>query len=226
MSTIRAFRGYRPAKGLTDKVACLPYDVMNTEEAREMAAGNPVSFLQVERAEIAFPDDHNPYDPSVYAKAGEVFNKFVADGVFVQDAQPSLYVYQQEMNGHVQTGLVALSSAKDYWDDIIKKHEFTRPVKEQDRINHQKATSIQSGPIFLTYPDLPAVSALIDEAIKHAPDANFVAEDGVRHTVWVLADSAKDQQIVDLFAKQVPFTYIADGHHRAASAAKVAKELA
>jgi len=226
MSTIKAFKGYRSPANLAAKVACLPYDVMNTEEARKMAEGNPVSFLQIERAEIAFPPSHNAYDPSVYAKAAEVFKRFIADGVFVQDPQPYLYVYQQQMGDHVQTGLVALSSAKDYWDDVIKKHEFTRPVKEQDRINHMKATGIQAGPIFLTYPNLSAVDKLIATVTEKKPDTNFTAEDGVRHTLWVVSDENTIREIVSLFNKEIPFTYIADGHHRAASAAKVSREMA
>ncbi|MDX2002703.1 MAG: DUF1015 family protein [Chitinophagales bacterium] len=225
MATIRPFQAFRPRPELAAQVACLPYDVMSTEEAREEAKDNPLSWLQVERAEIAFPASHDPYDKSVYEKAAERFQALVDNGTFSQDPTPYLYVYRQIMGSHSQTGLVALSSAKDYWDDVIKKHEFTRPVKEQDRINHMKTTGIHSGPVFLTYPDLAEINEIVEQVKQAQPDTDITAPDGVQHTIWIIKDQNTLQRIVQLFSEKVPFTYIADGHHRAASSAKVAREM-
>lgn len=225
MAIIRSFKGIRPAKGLEDKVASLPYDVMNTEEAREMAKDNPHSFLHVIKSEIAFEPGYDAYHPSVYDKARENFYRLLDEGTFVQDEEDFMYVYEQEMDGKVQTGLVALSSIDDYWKDVIKKHEFTRPVKEQDRINHMKTTGIHSGPIFLTYPDNMHINGIIAQAREENPEVNMVTNDGVRHTVWVIRDPEHIANLVQLFDEEVTNTYIADGHHRAASASKVGREL-
>lgn len=223
MAVIRPFPGIRPKPELASQVASLPYDVMNTEEAREEAADKPLSYLHIVKSEIAFPKGYNAYAPEVYAKAGEKFQNLLQQGAIVQDPKAYLYVYEQEMNGHVQTGLVAASSVNDYWADVVKKHEFTRPVKEQDRMNHIKGTGIHAGPVFLTYPDVDEINAIIDPMRTTTPDTNFVSPDGVRHTVWVIRDLATIEQLVTLFKEQVPATYIADGHHRAASAGKVGK---
>lgn len=225
MATIKAFKGVRPAKELASQVASLPYDVMNSEEAREMAAGNPNSFLYVIKPEISFGSGIDQYSQMVYDKGRENFYSMLSQGTMQQDSTPCLYIYEQEWNGKVQTGLVAASSVQDYWDDIIKKHEFTRPVKEQDRISHMETTGIHPGPVFLTYPDVAEIDAIINREKQREPENNFIADDGVRHTVWIIHNPETIDLLVNLFAKQVPFTYIADGHHRAASAAKVGRAL-
>lgn len=225
MTVIRPFPGIRPKPELASQVASLPYDVMNTEEAREEASDKPLSYLHIVKSEIAFPKGHNAYAPEVYEKAGEKFQNLLQQGAIVQDPKAYLYVYEQEMNGHVQTGLVAASSVNDYWADVVKKHEFTRPVKEQDRMNHMRATGIHAGPVFLTYPDVDEINAIIDPLRTTQPDTNFTSPDGVRHTVWVIRDLATIEQLVTLFKENVPATYIADGHHRAASSSKLGREL-
>ncbi|CAN5314640.1 DUF1015 domain-containing protein [soil metagenome] len=225
MTVIRPFPGIRPKAELASQVASLPYDVMNTEEAREEAKDKPLSYLHVVKSEIAFPKGYDAYAPEVYEKAGEKFRALLDKGVIEQDPKAYLYVYEQEMNGHVQTGLVAASSVNDYWADVVKRHEFTRPVKEQDRMNHMRATGIHAGPVFLTYPDVDEINAIIDPIRVTEPDTNFTSPDGVRHTVWVIRDLATIEQLVTLFKEQVPATYIADGHHRAASSSKLGREM-
>ncbi len=225
MAIIKPFKGIRPPKDLAAKVASLPYDVLNTEEAREVAKDNPLSFLHVVKSEISFAPGYDSYHPSVYDKARENFYKLLEQGALVQDSEDYLYVYEQEMDGKTQTGLVALSSIDDYWKDVIKKHEFTRPVKEQDRINHMKTTGIHAGPVFLTYPDNNEVNKLIASVCEADADTNIVTDDGVRHTVWVIRNKDIANQLVKLFDTEVGNTYIADGHHRAASASKVGREM-
>lgn len=225
MAIIQPFKGIRPKAELAPKVASLPYDVMNSEEAREAAKDNPQSFLYVIKPEISFAQGYDAYSTEIYEKGRENFYDLLESGTIVQDDEAYMYIYEQEMHGIVQTGLVAASSVDDYWNDVIKKHEFTRPVKEQDRINHMKATGIQAGPIFLTYPNVDAVDEIVARQKQQDPDSDFIAEDGVRHTVWVIRDMNDVSQLALLFDEQVPFTYIADGHHRAASASKVGKEM-
>jgi uncharacterized protein (DUF1015 family) len=226
MAIIRPFRAIRPRPELAEKVASLPYDVMNTEEARQMALGNPYSFLHVSRAEIDLDPPVDVYSPQVYEKARENFNKLIADGVLFQDTQPCYYIYSLVMNGRRQNGLVACSSIDDYFNNVIKKHEHTRPEKEQDRINHMLALQAHVGPVFLTYRKNDNINALIDKVMmQQAPVYDFSASDRVRHTVWVIQDPSKVQHFTALFEHEVPVTYIADGHHRAASSAKVGKKL-
>jgi uncharacterized protein (DUF1015 family) len=225
MAIIKPFKGLRPASGLAAKVATLPYDVMNTAEARAMAAGNPYSFLHVSRAEINLPEGTDIHSPEVYKKAKENFDSLIKNGTLVQDNTPNLYVYAQTMNGRRQVGLVACSSIEDYFNDIIKKHEYTRPEKEQDRIEHMQAVQAHVGPIFLTYPAHAGVKAIIDQVISAAPTYDFTAEDDIRHSLWVIDDAAKVQAICSLFEHEIPYTYIADGHHRTASAAKVGRQM-
>lgn len=226
MVKIKSFKGYRPALHLAPKVAALPYDVMNTEEAKEMVKENEISFLRITRPEVDFPEGENPYDEKVYQQAAHTFKKMVKDAVFIQDEKPTLYVYRQIMKGRSQTGLVACSSTEDYFNDHIKKHEFTRPEKEEDRKQHIKTTRIHSGPVFLTYKKVDEISAMIEKYQSRSnPEYDFTAEDGVQHTVWVIKDADDVNEIESLFSKNVPSTYIADGHHRAASSAKAGKEL-
>lgn len=224
MAIVKAFNGIRPVKGLASKIAALPYDVMNSDEAREMVIGNPHSFLHVDRPEIDLDPSIDIHDPKVYEKARENLDRMITDGEYTQDEQPCLYIYRQIMNGRPQTGIVFCASIDDYINNIIKKHEFTRADKEQDRINHVDYCDANTGPIFLTYKEDQIASEIIDAWIqnesKRKPIYNFVAEDGISHIVWVIDNEIIISEIVDLF-KEVDYLYIADGHHRSASAVKV-----
>ena len=224
MATIRPFKGIRPIKELASKIAALPYDVMNSEEAREMVVGNPYSFLHVDRAEIDLDPSIDVHDKKVYEKARENLDRMIADGEYIQDEQPCLYIYRQIMNGRAQTGIVFCASIDDYMNNVIKKHEFTREDKEQDRINHVDYCDANTGPIFLTYKEEQIASEIIEAWIenesKRKPVYNFVAEDGIQHIVWVIDNDIIVSELIDLF-KEVDYLYIADGHHRSASAVKV-----
>ena len=224
MATIRPFKGIRPVKELASKIAALPYDVMNSEEAREMVVGNPHSFLHVDRAEIDLDPSIDVHDKRVYEKARENLDKMISDGEYIQDEQPCLYIYRQIMNGRAQTGIVFCASIDDYMNNVIKKHEFTRADKEQDRINHVDYCDANTGPIFLTYKEEQIASEIIEAWIenesKRKPVYNFVAEDGIQHIVWVIDNDIIVSELIDLF-KEVDYLYIADGHHRSASAVKV-----
>ncbi|MBS1684359.1 MAG: DUF1015 domain-containing protein [Bacteroidetes bacterium] len=225
MAIIRPFRALRPAPALAAEVATLPYDVMNTAEARQMAAGHPHSFLHVSRAEIDLPEGINDHSQEVYDQAARAFQGFIKDGTLVQDAGDYLYIYAQTMAGRRQVGLVACSSIEDYFHDVIRKHEYTRPEKEQDRIDHMKAVRAHVGPIFLTYPAHTGVKQIISRTIAGSPVNDFTSEDGIRHQVWVINGAADIGAITGYFSSDIPYTYIADGHHRTASAAKVGKQL-
>ncbi|GAA0534682.1 DUF1015 domain-containing protein [Chitinophaga japonensis] len=227
MAIIRPFKGLRPEAGLAARVAAKPYDVLSSAEAKVAAAGNPYAYYHVSKSEIDLPDGTDIHSQAVYDKAAENLQRFVKEGVLFQDEQPCYYIYKLVMDGRAQTGLVCASSVADYNNGIIKKHEFTRPEKEQDRINHIKATRAQTGNVFLAYTDVPELNVLIDHwQQQHAPAYDFTADDGIQHTVWVVSDPAAVKQITSLFAEKVPHTYIADGHHRAASASLVQKEFA
>lgn len=222
MVKIRPFAALRPRADLADKVAALPYDVMNSEEAREMIKGNPYSFLHVDKAEIDLDPAVDLYADEVYAKAAANLRQMAADGVLVEDT-PSLYIYAQTMDGRRQVGLVACTAVDDYQQDNIKKHEFTRADKEADRIRHVDECDANTGPIFLTYRDDEVISAEIAAWIAaNAPVYDFVAEDGVGHTVWHINDADVVAKLTAAFGN-VPALYIADGHHRAASAVRVAE---
>jgi uncharacterized protein (DUF1015 family) len=216
---IRAFKGLVPVPTLAPEVACVPYDVVNTSEAAALAEGKPRSLLHVDRAEIDLPRETDPYSDAVYNKAKENFEKLQRDGVLVRETEPCIYVYQQQMGAHVQRGLVALCNVEDYDAELIKKHEKTRKDKEDDRTRLIDTISANTGPVFLTYRDEAAVTALVNAKVKETPLHDFTAPDGIRHTVWRIAGGEK---WVQSFAA-VPVTYIADGHHRAASAARVAR---
>ena len=226
MAIIKPFRAVRPRPDQAAAVASLPYDVMNSAEARKMAEGNPYSFLHVSRAEIDLPAGTDEHAPEVYRKAKENFDRLQKEGILVRDPQPFMYIYAQVMNGRRQVGLVACSSIYDYFNDVIKKHEFTRPEKELDRIVHMEAVQAHVGPIFLTYPQHASVDAVISGVIeKQKPVNDFKSEDGIQHTVWVIDNYELIQQLTGIFAKEIPYTYIADGHHRTASAAKVGQKI-
>ena len=217
---VRAFKGIRPVEELASKIAALPYDVMNSEEAREMVKGNPHSFLHVDRAEIDLDPSIDVHDKKVYEKARENLDKMISDGEYMQDDHPCLYIYRQIMNGRAQTGLVFCASIDDYINNNIKKHEFTRADKELDRINHVDYCDANTGPIFLTYKEDDVASEVIKAWCKRKPIYDFTSEDGISHIVWVIDNEIIVNEIIALF-KDVNAFYIADGHHRSASAVKV-----
>jgi uncharacterized protein (DUF1015 family) len=226
MSTIVPFQALRPVPDLASQVASRPYDVLDSREAREEAADNPYSFLHITKAEIDMPLNVDTHSQAVYDKAKENLRDFIGKGILTEEDKPCYYIYRLVMKGHSQTGLVAASSIDDYENGIIKKHELTRPDKENDRINHMKTVRAQTGNVFLAYKDVEAADELIDGWKKnHAPIYDFIAPDGISHSIWVVDDDATIAAISDVFAGEVPFTYIADGHHRAASAAKVRRAL-
>jgi uncharacterized protein (DUF1015 family) len=223
MALIRPFRALRPAPEVAPRVASVPYDVVNTEEARTLAHGNPLSFLHVTRAEIDLPLDIDPYDPRVYAQAVTNLEALKRSAPLVLEQEPALYFYRLRMGAHEQTGLAAAYSVDEYDRDLIKKHERTRRDKEDDRTRHITQTRAQTGIVFLTYRSSPDVNAIAARVASTTPLYDFVAEDGISHTVWKVAGSDMNA-LVQAFAR-IPALYIADGHHRAASAARVRKEV-
>jgi uncharacterized protein (DUF1015 family) len=226
MSTIVPFQALRPDPQYASQVASKPYDVLNSHEAREEAADNPYSFLRITKAEIDLPLNIDTHSQEVYDKAMENLRDFIDKGWLIEEDKPCYYVYRLVMNGREQTGLVCCSSVDDYEHGVIKKHELTRPDKEADRIHHMTTTRAQTGNVFLAYRSVGVIDDLIESWKRdHRPLYDFTAPDGIAHTVWVVDDEGTMQAITALFAVEVPFTYIADGHHRAASAAKARKAL-
>jgi len=225
MAKITPFKGLRPTEKLAQDVATLPYDVVSVKEARAFRKQEH-NFYHVTRAEIDLPDFVDVHSQQVYEKAKENLDQMITDRVLIQDDEPCYYIYELVMNGRSQTGLICGSSIEDYNQGIIKKHEFTRPEKELDRINHILTTRAQTGVVFLAYKDQEDVQGIIEDWKRaHKPAYDFVAEDGIRHALWVVDDYARVATISRLFDEEVPCTYIADGHHRAASAAKVCNEM-
>ena len=225
MATIRPFKGVRPSPAVASQIADLPYDVMNSLEAREMVKDRPLSFLRIDRPELNFPVGHDLYSYEVYHTARDVYNKMKDDGHFIQDQTPSYYIYQQTMGDRTQMGLVAAASIDDYINNVIKKHELTRKEKEQDRVRHVDAMNANTGPIFMTYKNKPGISAIMqDWAVKHQPVYDFVMSPlgvgDVGHKAWVIDCPEAIEKITTAFAG-VDSLYIADGHHRNASALKV-----
>ncbi len=221
MAIIKPLQAIRPAQELTEKVASLPYDVMNSAEAREMVTDNPHSFLHVIKAEIDLDPSVSPYDTQVYEKARDNLNKLIADGVLVQDQKKQLYIYKEIMDGRAQVGLVVCTAVDDYLNGVIKIHEFTRADKEQDRINYVDYCDANTGLIFLTYRAKNEINTLVNNWMNdHAAVYDFTAADGIQHTVWAISDDTVNANLVEQFA-QVESLYVADGHHRSASAAKV-----
>ncbi len=220
MAKIIPFKAYRPAKGLEAKIAALPYDVYNREEALEVVKKNPQSFLAIDRAETQFGQDMDMYADEVYDKAREMMWQQIEEGSFVQDDIPCFYVYRQVMNGRSQTGIVACASIDDYLNEIIKKHENTRSDKEIDRIRHVDTCNAQSGPIFLAYRAEDTLRRIIEEVVAEKPVYDFVADDGIGHVVWVIRDEERIRAMKKAF-EGLDSIYIADGHHRCASAVKV-----
>jgi len=226
MSKILPFRALRPQPQLAGQVASLPYDVLSSSEARQVAGGNPYSFLHITKSEIDLPDDVHSYDDSVYEKAKTNLSAFLSRDVLFRESKPCFYLYQLTMQGKSQTGLVALSSIDEYDQNLIKKHELTRPEKELDRIRHISISGAQTGNVFLAYRPQPAIDELVTNWITTKnPVYDFTAADQVQHKIWVINDDTTIAGISELFATLVPCTYIADGHHRAASAAKVRQNL-
>jgi uncharacterized protein (DUF1015 family) len=222
MAIISPFRALRPQPALASKLASLPYDVLNSAEAMALAENNPWSFLHITKAEIDLPENTDIHSERVYRKAADNLFIFRDRKILFKDEEPHYYIYQLTMNGKSQTGLVSVSAVADYENDIIKKHELTRPEKEQDRINHIRITGAQTGNVFLAYKTNQKLGNLISDWKKsHPPVYDFVAEDGIGHTIWVVDQPGAIREITEIFKKEIPFTYIADGHHRAASAAKV-----
>lgn len=223
MSIIKPFKGWRPPQELVSQVACRPYDVLNSEEARVEAAGLPYSLLHVIKPEIDLDKSVYLYDPKVYNTAKENFKKFQDDGVLVQDEKECLYVYAQIWQGRKQYGLVACAAVDDYMNNRIKKHEFTRPDKEEDRMKHVRVTNANMEPVFFAYRKVNEVDTVINEVIKKPATYDFTSVDGIGHQFWIIDDSNTINTLVGLFAK-MPCTYIADGHHRTAAAALVGNE--
>lgn len=226
MAHIQPFKALRPQPELAQQVASRPYDVLNSEEAREEAKNNPFSFLHVTKSEIDLPATIDSHSEEVYTKASKNLQQFIADGVLLTEEKPCYYIYQLIMNGRSQTGLVCVSSVEDYFNDIIKKHEFTRPEKEKDRIDHMRTIKAQTGNVFLAYRDVEEINGVINKwKNDNKPVYDFTADDGIKHTIWIINSPSTNESITRLFSAQVPHTYIADGHHRAASAAKVSLQL-
>ncbi len=222
MAVIKPFRALRPTPGKENLIASVPYDVVNRQEAKELAEGNPLSFLRITRAEIELDEKINPYSTEVYKKAEENLSKLKGSKELKVDETPKFYIYKLTMDGRSQTGIAATFSVDDYDNDVIMKHEKTRKEKEDDRTNHIVTTGAQTGPVFLTYKNVDAIDSVVEAATKQTkPIYDFTSSDGIQHSVWILPDE-KNQIIIDEIAK-VKNLYIADGHHRAASASRARK---
>lgn len=225
MSLIRPFAGLRPAAGRAEDVVAPPYDVLNTAEARDQAKGKPWSFLHISKPEIDLPPGTDPFDASVYAKGKENFEQMIKEGVLAQDETACYYLYRLIMGEHVQTGLVAVASVKDYDTNRIRKHEFTRPDKEDDRVRQIDALGAQTGPVFLTYRHNNTIDELVSKLTQEAPETDVTANDGIQHSLWVVDDPDALAVITDTF-DAMECLYIADGHHRSAAASRVAAKRA
>lgn len=224
MAVVRPFRAVRPAREYAGQVISLPYDVMNREEAAKMAEGNPYSFLHICRSEIDLPHVENPYSGPVYTKARQNIDDLLANEILIRDDEPMLYIYKQVMDGRSQTGIVGCVSIDEYLDDTIKKHEFTRVEKEIDRINHFDVCNTNTEPVFLTYRSDKRLRTLIEGWMGgHAPEYDFTTKDGIGHALWAITDPGVVGSLVSLF-REIDFLYIADGHHRSASAVKVGQK--
>ncbi len=224
MSTVKPFRGLRPAKEIAEKLSCLPYDVMNAKEAAAMAEGNPQSFLHITRAEIDLPADVDPHSKQVYDKSVENFKKFQDNKWLIQDTEPKFYIYAQTMDGRTQYGIAGAAFCEDYQNQIIKKHELTRPDKEDDRMVLINTMNANAEPVFLSYRAVPEIDEIVNKITKQEPEYKFVSNDGFGHQFWVINDTDTNKRIEKLFADKVPALYVADGHHRTAAAARVGLE--
>ncbi len=223
MAVFRPFQAFRPKPELAAEVAAKPYDVLNSDEAREEAKGHPLSFLHVGKPEIDLDPSIDLYDPRVYEKGKENLQKLIRDGVLVKDSEPFYYIYAQTMFDRTQYGLVGCASVDDYWNDVILKHEKTRKDKEEDRCQHVRVTNAHTGPIFLTYKDKAEIDEIVNRYIEQKPNTDIITVDGIRHQVWVISDKNDIAKIRELLAGIDKF-YVADGHHRSAAAAIVGRE--
>ncbi len=226
MAILKAFRGFRPGKELAARIASRPYDVLNSEEAREEVEGNPYSFLHVVKPEVDLPQETDPHSDIVYQTGKSNLEKMISEGILFQDEAAFLYVYAQTMDGKTQYGLVGCASIEDYKDNVIRKHELTRPDKEEDRKQHVRVSNFHAEPVFFAYPDHAEIDAIVSDVVRLAPEYDFVAADGIRHQLWVIREPELISRLETLFATDIPFTYVADGHHRTAAAAGVGTERA
>jgi uncharacterized protein (DUF1015 family) len=224
MAIIHAFKGFRPGKDKVHEVASRPYDVLNSDEARQEVSGNPWSFLHVVKPEVDLPEDIDLHSDLVYNKGKENLQKLISEGYFVQDETERLYIYGQTMFGKTQYGIVACAAVDDYLNDVIKKHELTRPDKEEDRMNHIRVTNFNAEPVFFAYPDHAQLDAIVEKIVAEKAEYDFTTDDGVGHHFWIISEQVLIRQIQDLFYRDIPFTYVADGHHRTAAAALVGQE--
>jgi len=220
MSTIRPFRGIRPRPDLAPQIAAPPYDVVDYDEARVYVESRPLSFLRVEKSEIELDRGLDPLDDKIFANGKKNLRRLIDEGKMVRDRVPCFYLYQQRMGSHVQVGVVAGASVSEYQRDLIKKHELTRADKEEERTRHVEIVGANTGPVFLTYRASPTIDAFVDGIRARRPEADFVAEDGIGHTLWILAEEQEVRRIAELF-EAVPQLYVADGHHRSAAASRV-----
>jgi len=226
MAIIKPFKGLRPPKEIIEEVACLPYDVMNSEEAFEMAEGKEASLLRITRAEIEFENGIDSHSEEVYLHAKSNFENFQHKKFLIQDTEASYYIYAQTMNGKTQYGIVGAASCQDYIDGVIKKHELTRPDKEEDRKVLSRILEANIEPVFFTYRAVPEIDAIVSEIVTNNPaEYDFTAEDGFGHHFWVIKDGNTTKELEQLFKDKVPFTYVADGHHRTAAAAGMSEEF-
>jgi uncharacterized protein (DUF1015 family) len=225
MATIRPFKAFRPKPEFAGEVASRPYDVLNSDEARQEVKGHPLSFLHIGKPEVDLDPQIDLHDKQVYEKGKANLQQLISQGVLVEDSTPSLYVYAQTMDQRTQYGLVGCASVEEYWKEIIKKHEFTRKDKEEDRCNHVRITNAHSGPVFLAYRDNTEIDKIVARVTSQPPENDHVALDGIRHQCWRIQDKATIEKITGIF-RTIPYLYIADGHHRSAAAATVGRERA
>ena len=224
MAKLHAFKGFRPGKKNVNEVASRPYDVLNSDEARLEVEGNPWSFLHVVKPEVDLPEGTDLHSDIVYNKGKENLQKLIAEGYFVQDDREMLYVYGQTMFGKTQYGIVACAAVDDYLNDVIKKHELTRPDKEEDRMNHIRVTNFNAEPVFFAYPDHKELDSIVEKVVSGEVEFDFTTDDGVGHHFWLISNVDQINRIIEIFDNDIPCTYVADGHHRTAAAALVGQE--
>lgn len=224
MANLRSFRGFRPKPEFAAKIASRPYDVLNSQEARMEVEGNPYSFLHVVKPEVDLPPEIDHYSEQVYRKGKENLERMISEGIYFQEDKPCLYVYAQTMNGITQYGLVGCASILDYKNNVIRRHELTRPDKEEDRKNHIRISNFNAEPVFFAYPPHKEIDEIIGRIVRSEPVYDFTLEDGIGHQVWIVDNRKEIHQLETLFATDIPFTYVADGHHRTAAAAGVGEE--
>jgi uncharacterized protein (DUF1015 family) len=225
MAILRAFRGFRPKQEFAARIASLPYDVLSSDEARDVVRENEYSFLRVVKPEVDLPAEINLYSDEVYQKGISNMENLISSGVLAQDEQANLYVYAQTMNGKTQYGIVGCAHVLDYLNNAIKRHELTRPDKEEDRKRHVRESGFHAEPVFFTHPPHTELDEIVTGIVANTPEYDFVAEDGIEHQLWVIGDRDQITRIETIFSTEIPFTYVADGHHRTAAAAGVANEI-